>query len=108
MPSWSGARRRSAGAERPDCMAIEQAADFIVESESLHELLRPLSDPDFARPTQFKGWSINAVPGVERRDIADTRLETGGEIAARWMSIAQCFAGPPMDPPASGTRRVQR
>jgi hypothetical protein len=27
-----------------------------------------------------------------------------GETAQRWMAIAQCFAGPPNDPPAKGTR----
>jgi uncharacterized protein (TIGR03084 family) len=38
------------------------------------------------------------------RNIADTRLRVTGESARRWMSIAQCFAGAPADPPAPGTR----
>lgn len=38
------------------------------------------------------------------RSIGDTRLAVTGEAATRWMSIAQCFAGPPEDPPAPGTR----
>ena len=38
------------------------------------------------------------------RNVADTNLEANGDIAAHWMSIAQCFAGPPEDPPAPGTR----
>jgi uncharacterized protein (TIGR03084 family) len=38
------------------------------------------------------------------RNIADTRLVVRGETATRWMAIAQCFAGPPNDPPASGSR----
>ncbi len=38
------------------------------------------------------------------RNVADTRLEVTGEAAQRWMSIAQCFAGPPNDPPPPGTR----
>jgi uncharacterized protein (TIGR03084 family) len=38
------------------------------------------------------------------RNVADTKLEVVGETAARWMSIAQCFAGPPEDPPAPGSR----
>lgn len=38
------------------------------------------------------------------RNIADTKLRTVGDIAARWMSIAQCFAGPPENPPAPGSR----
>ena len=40
------------------------------------------------------------------RNVADTRLSVTGEIANRWMSIAQCFAGPPNEPPAPGTRFV--
>ncbi len=39
------------------------------------------------------------------RNIADTALETVGETASEWMSMAQCFAGPPEPPPAPGTRR---
>lgn len=39
------------------------------------------------------------------RNIADTQLKTTGEVATKWMSIAQCFAGPPETPPAPGTRK---
>ena len=39
------------------------------------------------------------------RNIADTSLEVSGEVAHQWMAVAQCFAGPPQDPPAAGTRR---
>ncbi len=38
------------------------------------------------------------------RSIGDTELRVAGETARRWMSIAQCFAGPAADPPAPGTR----
>lgn len=38
------------------------------------------------------------------RNIADTALEVTGEVAHQWMDIAQCFAGPPQDPPAKGSR----
>jgi uncharacterized protein (TIGR03084 family) len=38
------------------------------------------------------------------RNIADTSLEVTGEVAHQWMAVAQCFAGPPQDPPAMGTR----
>lgn len=41
---------------------------------------------------------------TQTRHIADTGLNVSGETAQRWMSIAQCFAGPPEDPPAPGTR----
>lgn len=38
------------------------------------------------------------------RNVADTSLKVTGEPATVWMSLAQCFAGPPEDPPAPGTR----
>lgn len=38
------------------------------------------------------------------RNIADTRLIVTGPVAADWMSKAQCFAGPPTEPPRPGTR----
>jgi uncharacterized protein (TIGR03084 family) len=38
------------------------------------------------------------------RNVADTGLKISGEPARRWMALAQCFAGPPEDPPAPGTR----
>tara|TARA_B100000029_G_scaffold242982_1_gene240193 strand:+ start:153 stop:953 length:801 start_codon:yes stop_codon:yes gene_type:complete len=38
------------------------------------------------------------------RNILDTSLQLKGNVANEWMSIAQCFAGPPVDPPEKGTR----
>ena len=38
------------------------------------------------------------------RNVGDTSLRVRGEAAAAWMRIAQCFAGPPADPPPPGTR----
>ena len=38
------------------------------------------------------------------RNIADTSLQTRGDTATAWMSIAQCFAGPPENPPPPGSR----
>ena len=38
------------------------------------------------------------------RNVADTALEVTGPVATRWMSIAQCFAGGPVDPPKPGAR----
>jgi uncharacterized protein (TIGR03084 family) len=40
----------------------------------------------------------------QTRNIADTNLKVVGSVANRWMSIAQCFAGVPRDPPLPGTR----
>ncbi|MEO1493049.1 MAG: TIGR03084 family metal-binding protein [Pseudomonadota bacterium] len=41
---------------------------------------------------------------TQTRNIADTTLSVTGANAARWMAIAQCFAGAPEDPPAPGQR----
>jgi uncharacterized protein (TIGR03084 family) len=41
---------------------------------------------------------------TQGRNVADTGLEVVGEVATRWMSIAQCFAGGPADPPKPGER----
>ena len=41
---------------------------------------------------------------TQGRNILDTNLRVVGDVATRWMAIAQCFAGPPEDPPAPGTR----
>jgi uncharacterized protein (TIGR03084 family) len=38
------------------------------------------------------------------RNVADTTLKVTGEPGRLWMSLAQCFAGPPENPPAPGTR----
>ncbi len=41
---------------------------------------------------------------TQTRNLADTDLKVTGGVAQRWMSVAQCFAGPPQDPPAPGAR----
>ena len=43
---------------------------------------------------------------TQTRNIADTKLKTRGDTAAEWMAIAQCFAGPPEEPPLPGSRHV--
>ena len=40
----------------------------------------------------------------QTRNIADTKLQATGTVAAQWMAVAQCFAGPPEDPPLPGSR----
>jgi uncharacterized protein (TIGR03084 family) len=42
---------------------------------------------------------------AQTRNIADTALVATGATSKAWMAIAQCFAGPPEDPPKAGTRR---
>lgn len=41
---------------------------------------------------------------TQGRNVADTSLVVTGEPARRWMAIAQCFAGGPVDPPKPGER----
>ncbi|MBT8079721.1 MAG: TIGR03084 family protein [Gammaproteobacteria bacterium] len=45
---------------------------------------------------------------TQTRNVADTALQVVGENAKAWMSFAQCFAGPPENPPAPGSRHIQR
>lgn len=40
---------------------MEQAADFLEETEALAELLAPLPDAAFGEATQFKGWTVDDV-----------------------------------------------
>jgi len=41
---------------------------------------------------------------TQARNRGDTSLNVSGEVANQWMSIVQCFAGPAVDPPKTGTR----
>lgn len=41
---------------------------------------------------------------TQSRNVAETQLTVVGDIANEWMSMAQCFAGAPEQPPAVGTR----
>lgn len=43
---------------------------------------------------------------TQTRNVADTDLSVHGEVAEKWMAIAQCFAGPPEPPPPPGRRRL--
>ena len=67
---------------------MPQAADFREECDAFAERLARVDERDFSRATQ-------------PRYIADSQLAVVGDIATRWMAMAQCFAGPPEDPPGS-------
>ena len=41
---------------------------------------------------------------TQGRNIKDVNLTVVGEPAQKWMAIAQCFAGPPRNPPEPGAR----
>ena len=43
---------------------------------------------------------------AQTRNVQDVSLTVTGKNASTWMAKAQCFAGPPNDPPAPGTRRT--
>jgi len=70
-----------------------------------------------------KVWEWGVASGVERiegpavefcqvvtqtRNIADTSLTVTGPIAKEWMGMAQCFAGPPENPPKPGQRHIAK
>jgi uncharacterized protein (TIGR03084 family) len=42
---------------------MQQAYDFLDESNAVYELLSQLSEKDFDQSTQFKGWTFNNVIG---------------------------------------------
>ena len=83
--------------------------------------MEPPGPPPFVRLTAPSGavWEWNdSDPGdsvigsaeefcqvvTQTRSLADTSLNIVGETAGQWMSIAQCFAGQPENPPEPGTR----
>jgi len=41
---------------------------------------------------------------TQTRNIEDVALEVSGKSAKNWMRQAQCFAGPPNNPPPPGSR----
>jgi len=71
-------------------------------------------DTPFGEPWEWNAPPRdNAVTGdaiafcqvvTQTRNVADTALKISGAGAQDWMRIVQCFAGPPEDPPAPGTR----
>lgn len=44
---------------------------------------------------------------TQTRALGDTALRVTGSVAQQWMAIAQCFAGPPVDPPPPGSRYLR-
>ena len=61
------------------------------------------NQPDQAN--RIEGSAVEFCQVVTQvRNIADTALRVSGATATRWMAMAQCFAGPPEEPPAPGSR----
>lgn len=65
---------------------MQQADDFVAESEALHAVLAPLEDADFATVTQFRGWTIDDVVRHLHffNEMVDLALLDSGEFAARY------------------------
>jgi uncharacterized protein (TIGR03084 family) len=64
-------------------------------------------EPD--RDNAIEGGAVEFCQVVTQvRNLADTQLRVVGNTASAWMSIAQCFAGAPEEPPAPGSRCIQR
>ncbi|HIF63212.1 MAG TPA: TIGR03084 family protein [Deltaproteobacteria bacterium] len=62
---------------------------------------------DPATPDHVEGDAVDFCRVVtQTRNVADTSLVVTGDTATHWMQIVQCFAGPPEDPPATGTRHA--
>ncbi len=114
------------GVVRKDHDRIQNIAVLGVNTFGWTFINRKLEIPKLAphvRLTPPSGaiWEWNASDGADRvegeatefcqvvtqtRNIADTKLQVSGDVARQWMAIAQCFAGPPENPPAPGLRRL--
>lgn len=63
---------------------------------------------DESKSNFIEGTAVDFCRVVtQTRNVSDTALIAQGATATRWMAVAQCFAGPPNDPPAPGTRFMQ-
>ena len=69
---------------------------------ALH-LVRAVYNATDGQPMQWR-----SLEGLDVPETADTALAVDGATAQHWMTIVQCFAGPPEDPPKPGTRRRSR
>jgi uncharacterized protein (TIGR03084 family) len=70
---------------------MQQAADFLAESEALHELLSDLPDKDFKQVTAFKGWTLDNVLGHLHmwNWAADLSLQDGEAFLAFLKSVSE-------------------
>lgn len=63
------------------------------------------NDPDEANLVEGPAADFCHVV-TQGRNIKDVSLRVVGAPARRWMAVAQCFAGPPEEPPAPGARLI--
>lgn len=92
---WTFANRRVAAPGPPPYVRL------VAPSGALWEWNEP-NEHEFVRGDALDFCQVVA----QTRHVADTPLEVVGPVATRWMSIAQCFAGPPEDPPPPGARTI--
>lgn len=126
METWShgqtihdaaGATRIATDRLRPICELGWRTFGWSFHIRGHEPPAEPLSLKLTAPSGALWSWGVdgaaNAVRGsaedfalvvCQCRNFADTGLRSEGPIAERWMAIAQCFAGPPVDPPAPGSR----
>lgn len=79
-------------------MSLSQAADFLAESEALDTALDGLEPEEYARPTQFKGWTINDVLvhlhfWNRAADLSATDPDAFASLAARVTNALQSGGG---------------
>lgn len=126
METWSHSQAiyDALGIERVDKDYIQPIAFLGVKTFSWAYVNRGLEVPEQAPCVKLTApsgeqWQWNAenasnsIEGsatefcqivTQTRNIEDTNLKVVGEVAQDWVKIIQCFAGPPEDPPAPGTR----
>ena len=112
------------GLERQETDRVRNIAHLGVSTFGWTFINRGLSVPDPAPHVRLTGpsgavWEWNAPQADNRvdgsavdfarvvtqtRSIGDTGLSATGAVAAEWMAMAQCFAGPVETPPAPGQR----
>ncbi|HVS13249.1 MAG TPA: TIGR03084 family metal-binding protein [Thermoanaerobaculia bacterium] len=130
METWAHGQEvwDALGLERVDTDRIENIAVLGVNTFAWTYRVRGLAVPaetPFVRLEAPSGavWEWNAPNADHRvegsatefcqvvtqvRNVADTTLRASGPIAREWMTMAQCFAGPPESPPPPGARHRAR
>ncbi len=90
-----------------------QVNNIMVPDEIPHLILKSPSGQvwkfnNYKNNNQIEGLAEDFCKVVTQvRNIKDVDLKVKGEIAKKWMQIAQCFAGKPEVPPKAGTRKTK-
>lgn len=115
------------GQTRPETDRIRNIAHLGVATYGWTFINRQMKVPQPAPQVQLTGpsgavwdWNDpqpdNVVRGcavdfarvvTQVRNFADTGLVATGKNTQSWMEMAQCFAGPPIDPPVKGERHIR-